>query len=100
MRLIRATGDESYEEDFADDSAAQSLSVSAPSTSQSLAKSGSYEDQTQYFQKKQPPSDVEKMAIREQMFDFFSSARGIESEMVRSFHLQIISITPHSFEVG
>jgi hypothetical protein len=87
MRLIRATGDESYE-NFQDDSVDQSLSVSGPSTSQSLTKSVSYEgDQSQYLPRKHPPSDVEKTAIREQMFDFFGSAREIESEMVSGHSL-------------
>lgn len=81
MRLIRATGDESFE-DFPDNSVDQSLSVSGPSTSPSMTKSVTSDDQNHYLIKKHPPSDAEKTTIREQMFDFFDSARDVESQMV------------------
>jgi hypothetical protein len=92
MRLIRATGDESFEE-FPDDSVDQSLSVSGPSTSQSMTKSlVSFEEQTQYLPRRHPPSEMEKAAIREEMFDFFGSAREIESEMVSDLSLSLSSL--------
>jgi hypothetical protein len=80
MRLINSTGDDSF--DFPDESVDQSVSVSGPSTSQSMTKSYTSEDIHFNLVKKHPPSDLEKTALREQMFDFFDSTREIESEMV------------------
>jgi hypothetical protein len=82
MRLINSTGEESF--DFPDESVDQSISVSGPSTSQSMTRSLLSDDAPRNLVKRQPPSDLEKTALREQMFDFFDSARDVESEMVSS----------------
>mmetsp|Transcript_906 Transcript_906/g.903 ORF Transcript_906/g.903 Transcript_906/m.903 type:complete len:245 (-) Transcript_906:138-872(-) len=82
MRLIHATGDEptsSEDFDFGEDS--QSANVSAP-TSHSFTRSLISEEQTHILVKRNPPSETEKINLREQMFDFFDSTREAEAEML------------------